>query len=85
MKDFEIRMVDEAIELEGRIGRLASFLNGNEMELDPIEASIMRSQLGHMRSYHATLLMRLELHNIIIEECCDDCEHCEKCCDEEAE
>lgn len=85
MKDFEIRMVDEAIELEGRIERLASFLNENEMELDPIEASIMRSQLGHMRSYHATLLMRLELHNIIIEECCDDCEHCEKCCDEEAE
>ena len=55
------------------------------MELDPIEASIMRSQLGHMRSYHATLLMRLELHNVVIDERCDDCDHCEKCCDEEAE
>jgi hypothetical protein len=85
MKDFEFRMVDEAVELEGRIERLASFLNENEVELDPIEASIMRSQLGHMRSYHATLLMRLELHNVVMDEPCDGCEHFEKCCDEAAE
>ena len=60
MESYQKRVVEEKVDLDGKIDRLTDFLDTDLFKsLDPAEQDRMRRQLGHMSAYSAVLGERI--------------------------
>ncbi|WP_042847883.1 crAss001_48 related protein [Providencia rettgeri] len=61
MQPYQQRVVDEKAELDGKITKLTTFINGDICKtLEHRDQELLSKQLGHMRSYSETLSQRIE-------------------------
>lgn len=61
MQDFQKRVVDEQVELDGKIRKLVDFMHGDiYASLPAIDQGLMMVQLDHMRMYSEALGRRIE-------------------------
>lgn len=60
--DYQQRVIDEAEELQGRIDKLAEFIDANPafMQLPQDERSWLTLQMFHMFGYHGALTARIK-------------------------
>jgi hypothetical protein len=58
MQPYRQRVVDEKLELDGRVSRLEVFLR-DPSQIDPVELLLLRCQLETMRAYSCVLLARI--------------------------
>lgn len=60
MQPYQQRVIDERIDLDAKIKRLADFLNGDAFRLLVVdEQNDLRSQLEEMKTYCGTLCRRI--------------------------
>lgn len=63
MEEYKVRMINESVELNHRIGRLDKKIKkfDEDFSIDPIELALMKQQLSHMKNYFMTLMIRCEM------------------------
>ena len=63
MEEYKERLVNEICSLKTRIERLEKFIktHGSSTGFDPIQLSLMKVQIEHMKNYFTVLFMRCQL------------------------
>lgn len=62
MEEYKIKLINDAKDLSLKIEALSDKIEkfSKDTEFDPIELSLMKSQLNHMNNYFGSILIRCE-------------------------